>query len=66
MLTEEIAQHNLKAAIKVLEMVGFKAIQKIEEIQPQHDEAIALLRQIIEDRRKTARLNKLSNNTPAE
>jgi hypothetical protein len=62
-LKEEIAQHNLKAAIRVLEMAGFKEIQRVEEIQPQHDEAITLLRQIIEDRRETARLNRLSSNT---
>lgn len=63
-LKEEIEQHNLKAAIKVLEMAGFKEVQKVEEIHPKYDEAIALLRQIIEDRRETARLNKLSNNSP--
>ena len=59
----EIAQHNLKAAIKVLEMAGFKEVQKIEEIHPQYDEALVLLRQIVEDRREAARLKNLATNT---
>lgn len=61
-LEEQIAQRNLKAAIRLLEMVGFKEVQRVEEIHPEYDEAIALLRQIIEDRREAARPVSLSNN----
>lgn len=63
-LKEEIEQHNLKAAIRILEMAGFKEVQRVEEIHPEYDEAITLLRQIIEDRREAARINRFSNNTP--
>ncbi len=62
-LKEEIAQHNLKAAIKTLEM-AFKAIQKVEEVPPQADEGIAMLREIIQSHREAARIRRLSNNTP--
>ena len=62
-LKEYIATSNLKAAIKVLEMAGFKEVQKIEEIPFQEDEGILLLRQIIMNRRSEARKKMNENNS---
>lgn len=63
-ISDAVVKGNLSASIKVLEMAGLKAVQKVEEIHPQDDEGITLLRQIIEDRRRANRPDSLFNNSP--
>lgn len=47
-LKEAVEKKNLKAAITVMEMAGFKATQKVQEVPQEENETVLLLRQIID------------------
>lgn len=49
-LKEAVEKKNLKAAITIMEMAGFKAIQKVQDVPSEENEVISLLREIAQNR----------------
>lgn len=46
-ISSAVVKGDLKASIKILNMAGFGEVQKIQEVQPQEDEGLLLLRTIV-------------------